>query len=550
MPEPLLRSSRISSLPVRGCGNFFSVTGYVLAIFQFSGDTAACMGVGAARAVKIAGAPSDGHTEFLISKSSFLDGCQCKKLFWTKFHAPDLIPQPDAETQERLDQGRRVGLLARHLFPGGIEVASVEPVAVTKNLLGLGRPLFEPAFSSDGCFSRGDIFVPAQGGWNLVEVKSSTKVKADHLTDLAFQSHVSTGAGLRVRNCFLCHVNPKYVRHGKINPQQLFEMEDVTTQVLALVGEVNNSITELDEILHSDRCPDVEIGPQCDKPHPCPLREQCWSFLPRHHVLTLYRARGKAFKLLTNGIMDLTNVSRILLLTPKQKIQLQSVVTGKPHVNAAAISKFLGRLQYPISFLDFETFATAIPLFDGIRPHQQVPFQFSLHVIRSPGQEPEHFSFLADGKNDPRPEFMERLRTVLPISGSVVAYNAEFELNRLKECATALPEYGDWVDDVEKRTVDLLQPFRSFHFYHPQQRGSCSIKDVLPAVTGSGYEHLEIQNGTAASREFLRITFGGVSDQEKAILRNWLERYCELDTLGMVEIVERLLQTDACGRWK
>jgi hypothetical protein len=190
--------------------------------------------------------------------------------------------------------------------------------------------------------------------------------------------------------------------------------------------------------------------------------------------------------------------------------------------------------------LDFETIGTAIPLFDGVKPYQQVPFQYSLHIIRSPDTKPEHQSFLAEGTADPRPEFMRHLRETLPATGSVVAYNAGFETGRLKECCELLPEYKPWLRKVTPRIVDLLLPFRGFRYHHPDQNGSNSMKAVLPALTGKGYEKLAIQEGGAASREFLRVTFGDVTAAERRRVRRDLEEYCGLDTLGMVQIVDQL----------
>jgi Domain of unknown function(DUF2779) len=158
-------------------------------------------------------------------------------------------------------------------------------------------------------------------------------------------------------------------------------------------------------------------------------------------VFTLYRAGNKGFKLLADGITRLKDISSDFALTDKQRIQRRAIRTGKPHIDRAAMPAFLRKLKYPASFLDFETLATAIPLFDNVRPYQQVPFQFSLHVVPAPGAEPEHHSFWADGTDDHRPAFMQRLRSVLPANGSVVAYNADFEISRLDECAAVLPEH-------------------------------------------------------------------------------------------------------------
>ena len=195
--------------------------------------------------------------------------------------------------------------------------------------------------------------------------------------------------------------------------------------------------------------------------------------------------------------------------------------------------------------MDFETIGTAIPLFDGVKPYQQLPFQYSLHGIRSADTKVEHRSFLAVGTADPRPEFMRQLVKDLPATGSVVTYNATFETSRLKECCELLPEFNPWLRKVTPRIVDLLLPFRGFRYHHPDQNGSNSMKAVLPALTGGGYDKLTIQEGGAASREFLRVTFGDVPAAERRRVLKDLEAYCALDTLGMVQIVDKLKKMTA-----
>ncbi len=175
-----------------------------------------------------------------------------------------------------------------------------------------------------------------------------------------------------------------------------------------------------------------------------------------------------------------------------------------------------------------------------MRPYLQIPFQFSLHVVRASGAKPEHVMFLANGQHDPRPEFMLKLREAIGRAGSIVAYNAAFELGRLKECCEAMPNFAPWLESVAGRVVDLLDPFKSFHYYHPDQEGSASMKAVLPALTGRGYEGLAIQEGGAASLEFLRVTFGEVSEAERRRVRRQLEEYCGQDTEGMIWIVDAL----------
>jgi hypothetical protein len=238
--------------------------------------------------------------------------------------------------------------------------------------------------------------------------------------------------------------------------------------------------------------------------------------------------------------MRLKDVPDDVALTERQAIQRTVALTGQPHINRKALTRFIHRLKYPVSYLDFESFNTAIPLFDGLSPYQQVPFQFSLHRQAIPGATPEHFSFIGDGEGDPRPEFLDRLKDCIGSEGSVVVYSAKFELGVLRALANAFPQNRTWIKSVKKRVVDLLEPFQSFSYYHPDQRGSASIKAVLPVLTVKSYDDLEIHDGGQASLEYLRVHFGDVPEAERQRVREQLERYCGQDTEGMAWIEEGL----------
>ena len=481
-----------------------------------------------------------------ISKSKYLWGLQCPKLLWHAYHAKELIPKPDAAQQALFDQGHDVGALAKKLYPRGVEVGEGvldldETLRLTREAVKLRKPLFEAAFAAEGAYCRVDILNPvAKEVWDIIEVKSTTSLKDVHLEDLAFQAQVLAAAGLKIRASGLMHINPDFVRRGKINPKKFFVLEDLSLPVADLSRIVEDKLGDMFKTIRLPAHPDIKIGSRCDDPYTCPLHDHCWSFLPEGSVTTLYRGTRKGFDLLAAGVTTLAEVPDDVPLTENQEIQRQAARTGQPHVDGAALRAFLGQIISPVSFLDFETFGTAIPLFDGLRPYQQVPFQFSLHVVRANGQPPQHFKFLADGDRDPRRDFMRRLREVLPAEGSVIAYNAGFELGRLNECCEALPEFRSWLNTVEPRVLDLLLPFRGFRYYHPRQNGSASMKAVLPALTGKGYEQLAIQEGDTASREFLRVTFGEVPEAERRRVRDQLEAYCGRDTEGMMWIVSAL----------
>ena len=465
---------------------------------------------------------------------------------WHAYNAKDKIPPPGAQTQAVFDQGHEVGSLAKTLFPEGIEVGQgvtdpAETIRLTKDARNLRKPLFEAAFATEGGYCRVDMLIPVgRGDWDIVEVKSTTSVKDVHLHDLAFRSWVLSRAGLGMRACRLMHINPNYVRQGPVDPQKFFVTQDVTAQAHELFHGIEDKVSDQFKVIRQPGCPEIEIGPHCDDPYDCPLHDQCWSFLPPDNVLTLYRGGKKGFKLLADGIFGIKDIPDGVPLTENQEIQRRVAMSGKPHVSKAAIKTFLGQLEYPVSYLDFETFGTAIPLFDRTRPYEQVPFQFSLHVVGSPSNPPEHHMFLADGQADPRHEFLQRLRDWLPDAGSIMVYNASFELGRLKECCQLHPDFKPWLTGVEARLVDLLKPFRAFRYYAPGQGGSASMKAVLPALAGRSYNHLAIQEGGTASLEFLRVHFTDVPDAERQRVRRELEEYCGQDTEGMIWIVEAL----------
>ncbi len=482
-----------------------------------------------------------------ISKSRYLSGLQCEKLLWHYYNARDLIPQVDDATQAIFDQGHLVGQCARQLFPGGIEVAGgiIAPWLVDKisrNEVKLRKPLFEAGFLFQGAFARADILNPVgPDKWDIIEVKSSTEVKEINLHDLSLQLFVYEGAGLNIRHCILLHINRDYVRHGPIDPERLFSPEDITKQVRDLLPGVGGRLEKLKKMI-GRKCPEIPIGARCDDPYPCPLHEYCWDFLPKHHVLTLNHIRSdRGFELIENGIRDIREIPPEFPLSGNQTIQLRSVKSGKAHIDREAIRDFTEKLKYPLSFLDFETFQTAIPLFDGTRPYQMIPFQYSLHRQERPGGRLEHFEHLSDGSEDPRRRILQNLKSLLKADGSIIAYNAVFERGVLRQLSESFDGYRRWFDGLEPRIVDLLVPFRSFAYYHPSQVGSASIKAVLPALVGESYEGLEISEGEMASREFLRVTFGeDVEEKERSTVRKQLLKYCRQDTMGMVKIVSKL----------
>jgi hypothetical protein len=483
-----------------------------------------------------------------ISKSKFLAGCQCPKLLWFVYNAKDQFPDTDAAQQAIFDQGIEVGTLAKSLYPGGIEVSAgvADYDQLLQNSLEatkMRKPLFEAGFVHNGGFASVDILNPVgTDEFDIIEVKSATEVKDVNLIDVAFQAFVYKGAGLNIRRCYVMCVNREYVRRGAVDPENFFKLVDVTNEVSRLSHKLAPQLDDMFSVIRRDHEPDIKIGPHCSKPYPCPLQAKCWNFLPSNSVFDLYYGGKKCWRLHRDGVVNLKDIPESVALTERQSIQRKVALTGEPHIDREALVKFLKRLKYPVSYLDFETFSTAIPLFDGLVPFQQTPFQFSLHRVSGQNAKPEHHAFLAEGRVDPRPEFLNHLRDCIGNDGTVVVYNQSFEKGVLTKLAESFPEHAGWIQNVKRRFVDLLKPFKQFGYYHPDQHGSASIKSVLPVLTGRSYADLEIKEGGQASLEYLRVTFGDVPEADRQKVRGQLEQYCCLDTEGMIWIVDAVRQ--------
>ena len=479
----------------------------------------------------------------LISKSKYLAGLQCPKLLWHHYNAPEAFPPIDPAKQAIFDVGHLVGNLAKGLYPDGEEVPwsrdLAQTIAATQTLLLKRKPIFEASFEFDGCYCRADIMVPIEDdSWNLYEVKSATTVKDINIADVAFQAHVIERAGAKLASLFLVHIDNTYVRRGDIDPQGLFHIKDITSLARDLQLDIESRIASMKQVI-AGGCPGVEIGEHCFSPYDCDLWDRCSAHLPEHHVLQFYRIqKRKAFEWIRQGWTDQREVP-VSELSPAQAIQQKVLSTGRPHIESERIQTWLNELEYPLYCLDFETMNPAVPLIEGTRPYQQIPFQFSLHILEKEDAAPQHVEFLAEDPEDPRPALIEALRAIGP-SGTILAYNMGFERRILRELSDDFSTHKAFLADLDGRFQDLITPFRSFTYYHAEQKGSCSLKSVLPVLTGSSYDGMEISEGGQAMREYTRVVYGNASAEEKDSVLNALRSYCQQDTKALLDILDVL----------
>jgi hypothetical protein len=466
-----------------------------------------------------------------LSKSRFISGLQCHKQLWWRVHepeAPELVP--DVAHRALFDQGHLVGARARDRFPGGVLVDTHQSdfagrVAQTQAALAAQAPaIFEAAFCVDDIFVAVDVLEHAARGWTLVEVKSSTGVKQHYLPDAAIQTHVLRRFGLHVERVEIMHLNRECRFPDLTN---LFVRVDVTDDVEAILPDVRCASAAQLRMLEGP-IPDVVTGHHCEAPYPCPFDARCWPVAPEHHVRTLY------------GIGSRAADTPFSSITERQRRSVrEGLLIVEPSLRDA-----LDAVRYPLAVLDFETVQLAIPVWNGCRPYEQVPVQFSCHVVtRQNGV--VHHEWIADDAGDPRREIATRVVESCRGAEVVVAYHAPFEKSILGQLAEAVPEHAEALADIQDRLVDALPLVRD-HVYHPAFGGSFSLKAVLPAlVPGMGYDDLEIPNGGVASAKLQRLLFDDeISSAEREQTRQALLAYCAVDTLGVVRLIERLGELD------
>lgn len=490
-----------------------------------------------------------------LSKSLYIRGLQChKSLYLEKLYrdlkgeaATKLKAETTAETRARFDTGNMVGEAARDLFPEGVLVPYIETANGVAEQLRLTREamkngakvIYEASFQYDDIFVKVDILHKGSRGWEIYEVKAGTKLDPVYVDDAALQYYVLAGAGLKVGKVCISHINGGYVRKGALDVQKLFTSEDITKQVKEKQPFVIEQLKKQRRMLKG-KLPQIDIGPHCSDPYECDFCDHCWKHIPDDSVFDLYGNGVNPFDLYAQGIIKQKDIP-LELLNRAQHQQVVATAKKQSTVDKKKIREFLKTLSYPLYFLDFETFMSAIPLYDGVNPYQQVPFQYSLHYQNKKGGKLYHTEFLANSGIDPRKPLLEKMMTEIPDDVCILTYNMTFEKRVLTELATQFSRHKKAIEKWTDNIQDLMVPFRQRDVYFWKFKGSYSIKNVLPVLVPKlSYEDLEIADGGMAMDAYHRMCEAKDNPEELAKIRENLLAYCKLDTLAMVRILETL----------
>lgn len=480
---------------------------------------------------------------YRLSKTKFSHGRQCHKQLWWRTHekAARELAISDG-TQAIFDQAREVGLRAREYVPGGVLIdfqpwEHAESVAATRAALDAGAAVvYEAGFLADDVFVAADILLREPAGFTLIEVKMALSVKPEHYADAAIQTYVARRSGLDVRRVEIMHLSRDCVFPDLSN---LFVRKDVTEEIEKLLPAIPDEIAAQLAMLGRD-IPSVAPGDHCSKPRACCFWERCWPPVPRDHVSTLYKIGRRARTYAEQGYHLISQLPETIELSETAARQRRAVIAGEMVVEGT-LGSALEVIVPPVAFLDFETVMAAIPRWDGCRPFQNVPVQFSCHTLDAEGRRAE-FGWIATGDGDPRRALATQLISACAGARTIVAYNAGFEAECIDGLITAAPDLSGALLAIKAKLCDALPIVRD-NVYHPDFAGGFGLKAVLPAlVPDLSYDSLPIHDGQTASRELARLMFTGaaMTDLERETLRRKLGDYCSMDTLALVRLTDAL----------
>lgn len=485
-----------------------------------------------------------------LSKSKYCSAVQCPKMLWMKQNKPEEFDE-SVMNQVVLDNGSEVGDSAMGLFGEYVEVPFDSDlgkmIKKTEELLEAGTSIIcEASFAYEGLFCSVDILKNLGGNkFELYEVKSSKHIDDIYYHDVAFQYYVLTKLGFEVTKACLVHLNKEYVRHGDLDIQELFKINDITDDARLRYSEVERNLKCFTGYLESVDEPEMPLGEYCSSPYDCGFFKHCTKDLPSPNVFDIRKMSfKKKLQLYNEGCVSFEDLLQNNTVGKSFMLQIRHEVSDLPPlINKARIAEFMKQLYYPIYFLDFESFQPAIPLYDNSSPYNQIVFQYSLHYIEQEGGELHHKEYLAEPGDDPRRKLAEQLCIDIPKNVCVTAYNMTFEKDRIKELAQLYPDLSEHLMNIHDHIVDLIVPFRRKDYYCKAMQGSCSIKFVLPALfpddPSLDYHNLEgIHKGDEASAAFSAMQ--NMAPEELQRYRQNLLKYCGLDTYAMVMLWEKL----------
>ncbi len=483
----------------------------------------------------------------------YLEYLNCPKNMWLKCHKPELNNLFErSEFEKNLGkQGDLVELFARKLFPDGMLIDTFGHNAALSTSMHAAKKtpvLFQSTFIFDGFLARNDVLVydSTIGKWHLYEIKGTASIKeASHVEDATFQAIILKESRIELDKISIIHLNKEYILDDSLDIDRLFVITDITNKVEDHEQETRLKMKQAKAALSENGEDNVDCTCifKARGAH-CPTFQYSHSHVPEYSIHDIARINEeKVTKLVNIGCFSIDDIPDDFKLTETQKNQVNAYKQQTTFVETDSIKRELDALTYPLYFLDYETYAPAIPRFKGYKPYDPITFQLSLHVLHGEENEPTHFEYLHESDSDPSLSVIRKLQEYIRPKGTIIVWYKSFEKTRNAELAERHPIYKEFLEDVNDRVYDLMDIFAKQLYVHPRFKGSSSIKKVLPALSLKlSYEGLSIQDGACASIKWFDMVYGNLQAEEKQKIAQDLRKYCGLDSYAMFAIWKHLVQ--------
>lgn len=481
---------------------------------------------------------------YLLSKSSFVRSVQCLKSFHLYKHHYYLKDPLSKDKQAIFSRGIDVGQLAQQLYPGGKDVspASVrefdKSVELTKSLIESGEKIiYEAAFIFNEVLVAVDLLVKENNQWFAFEVKSSLKISGAYVLDASLQYYVIKNCLPELEDFFLVTLNPDYVLNHELNVQELFRKKSVLFDVKRNLQFVENRIHSAKTIVENPKLPDIKVGAHCFKPYVCDFFGSCWKSIPEKNIFSLNSlGLEKQMELFNEGVLDLKDVSNFAGMPDLIQQQIKAFHSKTIISKKDKIYDFINCVNYPIAFFDIELYTPAVPVFNGTKPYQQLPFLFSVHQIKHQNSELIHDYFYAQPGTDPREEFVLACIEKLNDFKTIIVFDDNLERNVINALIRHFPQHQISLESIRDKIIDIAPIFTQLHYFNPDTIGSFTLKNLYSKITGDNlFEQLQISSGTQAS-----FTYNALQKEENDLIKKTAEQdlieYCKSDTIACAQL--------------
>jgi hypothetical protein len=464
----------------------------------------------------------------MLSKTDFLLFLDAPMHLWAKAH--DALEKKTLTPYEQhlIQQGQQVESLAR------VYVEDVLAVQYDH-----AQAFWQPSYDDGKYEIRADALILDQETqrYDLYEVKSSTSVHTEHEYDVTFQVMLLESL-LNLRNVYILHIDKTYQQGDELDIARFFTLEEISEKVEKRRADVDQWRKDAWAVMQMEK-PHPTFA--CTKPQTCPCPSLCHPDLPERPIYNIPYIGRKAAQLREMGVTAIEDIPPTFNLNIKQMKHVQSVKSGEAVIDLEAVHQSLSKLQFPLYFLDYETFNPALPLFSGYRPYEHIIFQYSLFVLQDSEALSRHADCLIIEGGDPAPKLVSHLINQIGEQGSVVVWNQTFEEGRNRDLAARCPEFAERLLGINERLFDLMKIFKDGHYVHPDFHGSASLKAVLPVLCPElNYEALAIRDGEEAMLTWYWLQQGEVPLEQREEIKAAMREYCKRDTYGMVAIWEEL----------